>query len=147
MLRGSPKYEYPSSSSAAPSGVGFFRFVDAAAAAAPPPPPAGGDAAGPLSTVSSGISCSSVLIVFKYDCSTLRMRAPWRCFDVKQNDIDVSLMMYPIPKPSGTTGPKPNRRSDGLPQFDVPGGTTKENKQKKSKQNKEEQQWTKGRAS
>ena len=28
-------------------------------------------------------------------------------------------MMYPIPKPCGDTGPKPNIRSDGLPQFEV----------------------------
>ena len=28
-------------------------------------------------------------------------------------------MMYPIPYPSAVTGPKPNRRNAGFPQFDV----------------------------
>jgi hypothetical protein len=28
-----------------------------------------------------------------------------------------TLIRYPMPKPSGTTGPKPKRRSDGLPQL------------------------------
>jgi hypothetical protein len=34
-------------------------------------------------------------------------------------DIPSSLMMYPIPYPSATTGPKPNNLRAGLPQFEV----------------------------
>ena len=34
-------------------------------------------------------------------------------------DIPSSLMIYPIPYPSAATGPNPNRRSAGFPQFDV----------------------------
>lgn len=30
-----------------------------------------------------------------------------------------SLIMYPIPNPSDATGPKPNSRKAGFPQFDV----------------------------
>ena len=36
-----------------------------------------------------------------------------------QIDIPSSLMMYPIPYPSGVTGPNPNRRRAGLPQLEV----------------------------
>lgn len=33
--------------------------------------------------------------------------------------IPFSLMIYPIPYPSAATGPKPNKRSAGFPQFEV----------------------------
>jgi len=34
-------------------------------------------------------------------------------------EIASSLIMYPKPNPSAATGPKPNRRKAGLPQFEV----------------------------
>merc|ERR1712032_711620 len=41
------------------------------------------------------------------------------CLEDAQMEMLPSLMMYPIPKPSPDVGPKPNCRSEGLPQFDV----------------------------
>jgi hypothetical protein len=34
-------------------------------------------------------------------------------------EMPSSLMMYPIPYPSAVTGPNPNNRKAGLPQFEV----------------------------
>ena len=55
----------------------------------------------------------------RYPWSVSRKRRVWRCFDAAHTDRPSSLMMYPSPNPSGETGPKPNRRSAGFPQFDV----------------------------
>jgi hypothetical protein len=33
--------------------------------------------------------------------------------------IPFSLMIYPMPYPSAATGPNPNRRNAGFPQFEV----------------------------
>lgn len=53
----------------------------------------------------------------KYARRVSKNLSVWRCLLDAQNAIESSLMMYPIPKPSGTTAPNPNRRSAGFPQL------------------------------
>mmetsp|Transcript_11569 Transcript_11569/g.28874 ORF Transcript_11569/g.28874 Transcript_11569/m.28874 type:complete len:242 (-) Transcript_11569:159-884(-) len=58
-------------------------------------------------------SCMS----FKVFCKASINLAVCLCLDVAQKPILSSLMMYPIPNPSCSTGPKPNIRSAGFPQL------------------------------